>query len=759
MISENRIDSEAVSVSINNEAIIEKDQTSSQIINAKLANSNGSAKFLSDNGSKSLPAEKERSNVARIWREALKPKDRNSIESSKVVVEEPKFTEVPKSPSVEREKSNISKIWTNALKTKDGKASETVEKSAVDDAEKVLEPITGPTKENLAIPKVERTEKLTISPTPVSTDMVQVSEEQKKEPMEETNNSEVKSEKISVAEAGSMEVKSSSIPTEDDTKNESNVKSKDVPVGKPDEPLTGNTFSTTDLTSPMKVKESQNLKYVKRENDEPADNINSNSSLKTESVRNLPASSIASVSKSISSIELKSTDDGTVLPLNLSASEVKPTVTEESAPMKDGNVDSIEFPQSHHPSTKEQSESEVKLNHSNVEEADLDNVEVYCGEQLIFPESDDSPNKSPHNDRNIIVSTENAKKKVSKTPLYPRPLSPRQKKPVKSPKSVLKDDYTVKPSPPVKTASNRLLKTTAARMNDQQILETRKKDRESEIISPKKKIDNYIPSPRLLATTQARVADVKEWEAHREKAKYEQDIWWEARKPAIGAKVDPSTPSKLFESTSAYDNSKRDKHITVKNDNPPSTPPEPVKINVKSPLLKPTVAVLYSAWKVDPPKQEQQNLVLESQVTGPSVQSKFNQDTAASQHARWKSKEQKEKEEIQTRPVSPPGRKVSEVSPRLLDLNTNLKAAARSKARKTDEDPRESGWKTSYSKSDIPEVDLSVPPSRRSPIKAANRSPGGTVYSDASNRSHHSEQLVLDTANEEMDSKNTQVMQ
>lgn len=253
--------------------------------------------------------------------------------------------------------------------------------------------------------------------------------------------------------------------------------------------------------------------------------------------------------------------------------------------------------------------------------------------------------------------------------------------------------------------------------------------------SPKKKIQIYSPSSRLLTTTQCRVADVREWEARKERAKYENDIWWELRKPHPTAKVNPSTASKLFCTTTAYDSAKRSKHIPQNVDSPPPavSSPEKIKINEKSHLLTPTNAVKRGGWKVEPPpKPEQPNLVLEARNTGPVVPSKLNQETTTFQLSSWKYKQQKEQAEIQPRAVSPGTKKVSMVSPHLLDLNKNLKAGARSKVQGSNNDPRESGWKNSFAKSPIPAIDLSVPGGNRrtSIVKQHYQSPGGTIYSE-----------------------------
>jgi hypothetical protein len=255
--------------------------------------------------------------------------------------------------------------------------------------------------------------------------------------------------------------------------------------------------------------------------------------------------------------------------------------------------------------------------------------------------------------------------------------------------------------------SDRLLKPTASRVRDNQVLEEKKRQKDAS--PPKRKIDNnYVPSDRLMKTTQSRIASVKEWETHKERSKYEDDIWWEMRKPAEAARIKPGTPSKLYDATTSYAQSTR-----VKYDKQPESPPKeiviPAKIDSESPLLKKTLATKASTWKpeivVESPKPGK--LVLPSQQTGPQhVESKLGCETKSSRLNKWRNKEE-ETQQLASPPSAPSSaHKVKEVSPRLLELNESLKYSVRPKAARPAADPRELGWNTKCSfKPHIPTLD------------------------------------------------------
>lgn len=267
----------------------------------------------------------------------------------------------------------------------------------------------------------------------------------------------------------------------------------------------------------------------------------------------------------------------------------------------------------------------------------------------------------------------------------------------------------------IREPSASLMKTTAARVRDVQVLEDRKQKKDPNS-SPQKKREgedrNYQPSERLLRPTQSRIMDVREWEAHKERQKYEDDIWWEMRKPAETAKVNPNTPSKLHEPTASFAKQVRPKYEAPKEET--KTPVKevhrlPAKIDQDSPLLKKTTAAKVQSWKseVTPPEPPKPHLNLESKTTGPqNVQSKLSYDTASSKLNKWKTKEQQQAE--QQKPASPgpnQTKKVAHVSPRLLELNESLKMSVKSKVVKNNSDPRESGWAPIHGKVHIPTIE------------------------------------------------------
>lgn len=680
-------------------------------------------------------AAKEKASVARIWTDALKPRD-NKPESLKVnPVEEQKVVEVPKSPTAEKEKTSVTKIWTEAVKPRDVKEkseknadSENAEDAAIIMSSPDMEELSTSLDKTKDLEIVKVAEKVVVKEEPtIISEAPKAKEIPKEIPVTKSTEIQIPKAKEELATKVVEEPPMPKVNVAPITKVEQLsvsaepqlLKGKSEPMPKvKDEPKLN---TKAELAS--KVKEETLPKAIEapiqiiKEESKPKINdtsLFSSSTTESSKLKETPTPTTVNIElehHSRPQEELKSNDS----PILVEDAVVDEADTENIAPQfEDMRLDS----NSNTTEVDEMAE-DVDLN------INAETTEHEFEEQYIDDNDDSMP---------IDLAVETTRRSpTSKPSIYPRPLSPKHgsTKPAKSPRSVLKDDYHVKIAAPVAAPSQRLLRTTAARVRDQSILETRKKDKVLEVTPPKKKVDNYTPSSRLLTTTQCRVSDVKEWEAHKERAKYENDIWWEARKPGATAKQNPSTPSKLLATTTAYDSAKRAKHDPHKVDSPPAVPSERVKINEKSPLLKPTTALHYNTWKVEPPKPEFPSLVLEAHSTGPAVQSKVNYETAAFQHAQWKNRQQKE-DEIQARPISPGGRKISEVSPRLLDLNKNLKAAARAKVLKVDDDPRESGWRKSFAKSQIPEVDLSVLPQKRSTIRQTTFSPGGTIYSEES---------------------------
>lgn len=90
---------------------------------------------------------------------------------------------------------------------------------------------------------------------------------------------------------------------------------------------------------------------------------------------------------------------------------------------------------------------------------------------------------------------------------------------------------------------------------------------------PPKTLNNYSSNnssfykqtlPRLMKPTKNRLNDMKEWQDRIENKKYEDDIWWEKRKPLKTAKEMPNVTSRLFQPTKAYLCGKREKFNYLK---------------------------------------------------------------------------------------------------------------------------------------------------------------------------------------------------
>lgn len=251
--------------------------------------------------------------------------------------------------------------------------------------------------------------------------------------------------------------------------------------------------------------------------------------------------------------------------------------------------------------------------------------------------------------------------------------------------------------------SDRLLRTTSARVLAQQAWVEHQKEVELQKQTPTVKIDEtYKPSDRLMKTTKGYQAAVQGWEKEREDRRLADDIWWEKRKtPDVQKSAKKiAVSSKLTEPTKAYLASKRPKapngeESPMKHETPRSPPPP-----ISSHLLKPTAATIQGTWKVahekelhpeEPPKPVLQLATKNSNI---HAKSKLFEETSAA-----KSKKKIFDPEPRARSPSP-SRTTKELSAHLL---ANPKA--RSKSPQVKKDPRESQWNSyatlSASKSEL----------------------------------------------------------
>ncbi len=222
------------------------------------------------------------------------------------------------------------------------------------------------------------------------------------------------------------------------------------------------------------------------------------------------------------------------------------------------------------------------------------------------------------------------------------------------------------------------------------------------------------PSDRLMKTTQARISDIRELEQRKDRIDAGDDIWWEMRKQAELATKRPGVQSKLHEPTQAFLQSNRPKFPMkgAPNQGPPLSPAKEHHavtkiINAESPLLKATRSTMVGAYHADISEFVVQPSFTPTLVSGHSgpqnVHSKLNADTYASTTNKWKSKEQiASEEEAAILASRVEGPRVKEVSERLLNLNTNMKASLRRKSVKEEGDPREAGWSKDFVKEHIP---------------------------------------------------------
>lgn len=283
----------------------------------------------------------------------------------------------------------------------------------------------------------------------------------------------------------------------------------------------------------------------------------------------------------------------------------------------------------------------------------------------------------------------------------------------------------------VASPSESLTRTTKARVNDQQQLENRRRLKEQPKVKPSAGA-GYQPSERLLKTTQARIADTKEWAASRERVNYDDDIWWELRRPPPhSAKLD-NIHSKLLEPTQAFKQSVRRKKTESDRERAAS----PVKevhtsaIDPNSPLLKTTRGMLNQAWGATRDPEAAPVLVLATAHSGPQVSSKVMEETVATLHAKWRPKEE---EEPQTSP-SKDKHLVKAPSNRLLAFNASMRNGRRDKVTKEQGDARERGWNlNNLAKDGIPPVEAVFHPEtvRRISMSSRSRSPGRGSFSSS----------------------------
>eukprot|EP01039_Chlorochromonas_danica_P001843 gene1843-2016_t len=284
--------------------------------------------------------------------------------------------------------------------------------------------------------------------------------------------------------------------------------------------------------------------------------------------------------------------------------------------------------------------------------------------------------------------------------------------------------------------SDSLARSTKARICDQLMLENSRKAKDP----PKVKIPpaGYQPSERLLRTTQARIADTKEWEAAKDRVNYDDDIWWELRRPAPCAHTKNEVSSKLMEPTTAFKQSIRKKKDEAEKEKIVSPHKETININPASPLLKTTRTSIGHSWKAEQPAAEPApSLVLLGAQSGPQVQSKVMEETVATIHSRWVPKSQ-EVQEV----VAPATKFAKPPSERLLAYNAAMRHQARDKAVKDLGDPRERGWDVrNIGRETIPTIDevFAVPQRRnsRSPTRRSlSQSQSQSISSKGSNDYH-----------------------
>jgi hypothetical protein len=290
------------------------------------------------------------------------------------------------------------------------------------------------------------------------------------------------------------------------------------------------------------------------------------------------------------------------------------------------------------------------------------------------------------------------------------------------------------------SVSDSLMRTTAARENERAAWETQLEEKKV-AASPqpvRKQNLNYVPAERLLKPTQSRLNARKQWEEELRNRPFEDDIWWEKRKPAqcVSESKKNQTASRLNEPTLAALNGKREKFPMKKDD--PSRPHSPskdthtsssalhvAKIDANSPLLKSTCAQHHMQMDKEgnllyPPEvRSPVPIVLEGKATGPAVASKLMYHTKSFENSKWSNNNEEERS-----PSQSPSKHAAAKPPssRLLEFNASMNAQRREKLVKPEEDEREVGWNSFHTKERIsanlkPVARLSTVSSATSPVQ------------------------------------------
>jgi hypothetical protein len=259
--------------------------------------------------------------------------------------------------------------------------------------------------------------------------------------------------------------------------------------------------------------------------------------------------------------------------------------------------------------------------------------------------------------------------------------------------------------------------------------------------------------------TQSRIHERRQWEEYLKNKPYEDDIWWEKRKPApvaIPAHKN-SVQSRLTEPTVAALHGKREKHPVKKEDLSRVESPSRehvtsvAKIDIHSPLLKSTCA--FNHQQVDregnllyPPEDNRvKTIQLEGKHSGPTVTSKLMQNTKSFEHSKWTSSNAShssggsdgERKDSSMSAIASPRRssldKMKPPSARLLEFNTAMNAQRREKVIRPEPDKREMGWNQFHHKDKIPTQLPSFVPMHRSGSASGSPSTSPTRRSFSSN--------------------------
>ncbi len=288
--------------------------------------------------------------------------------------------------------------------------------------------------------------------------------------------------------------------------------------------------------------------------------------------------------------------------------------------------------------------------------------------------------------------------------------------------------------------SESLMRTTQARECEKAAWGTHLEEKKiASSPQPIKRQDpNYVPGERLMKPTQSRIHERRQWEEYLKNKPYEDDIWWEKRKPAPVATAahKNAVSSRLTEPTVAALHGKREKHPIKKEDRSNIESPSRehftsvAKIDIHSPLLKTTCA--FNHQQVDkegnllyPPEDNfVKTINLEAKNSGPAAVSKLMYHTKSFEHSKWtanNSGSDGEKKDV-TSPRRASSANIKPPSARLLEFNTAMNAQRREKAVKPEPDSREIGWNQFHHKDKIPSELPSFTPMHRS----ASGSPSGS---------------------------------